>query len=364
MSYHLCKTFVLICSIHLFGQGSPGFLPLLTEQNSFASDIVLLYQQGYVNEQLSKKNLLSYIVYENKNTKRKQWLFDGFLFITAIDNQGYQYTNVGKNKSAKKREWEKVIEWNFRKDYSIDGIDKIIDEYGDESGYPIRKRKIFLSIPEPIKNRENWGALDGKKLDFHYDQDRIAACKWFISRNMEEWKKLNPTSIELGGFYWITEYAKESELIIKEIKSILNVMELKLIWIPYWGASGSSLWHEMGFDATYIQPNYFFSPEINYERLEDACNFAFENGMGLEFEFDKNLFKNKSIFLPRFNSYLFAFLINSVFNSASITYYQNGLTIKDLSDSNDPEYRDLYDSLCTYILLRQRIADNIYLGIK
>ncbi len=106
MRYHLCKTFVLICSIHLFGQGSPGFLPLHTEQNSFASDIVLLYQQGYADEQLSKKNLLSYIVYENKNTKRKQWLFDGFLFITAIDNQGYQYTSVGKDKSATIRNWE------------------------------------------------------------------------------------------------------------------------------------------------------------------------------------------------------------------------------------------------------------------
>ncbi|NNG27360.1 MAG: DUF4855 domain-containing protein, partial [Ignavibacteriaceae bacterium] len=119
MNYHLCKTLILICSIHLFSQESPGFLPLYTEQNSFASDIVLLYQQGYTDEQLSKENLLSYVVYESKSTKRKQWLFDGFLFITAIDNQGYQYTSVGKNKSAQKREWEKVIEWNFQKDSSI-----------------------------------------------------------------------------------------------------------------------------------------------------------------------------------------------------------------------------------------------------
>lgn len=361
----VCKLYILISfySFYAFGQITTGYLPLYTEHNSFASDIVLLYQQGYRSEELNKTNLLPYVIYEDRKGERKEWLYDGFLFITAIDNEGIQYTNVGKNKSAQRTEWEKVIEWNFEKNKAIDGLDKLIDEIGTEIGYPVRKRKVFLSIPEPIKNENNWGIINGKKLDFKSDEDRFMACNWFISKTIEEWKKLSPKNLEFAGYYWITEYIKDSEGIISQMKSTLSELDLKLIWIPYWGASSALKWKELGFDATYIQPNYFFSSNINFNRLEEACNFAYENGMGLEFEFDKKLFDNKSVFLPRFNAYILAFISFNVFNSASIAYYQNGLTIKSLSESRDPEYRDLYDSLSTYILLRQRAADNIFLGI-
>ena len=214
--------FVAINSVCSYAQNSSGFLPIYTDKNLFTSDIVLLYQQGYQDEQLTKNNLYPYIVYENAGKERKEWLFDGFLLLTAIDNEGFQYTNVGKSKSATKSEWEKIIKWNFKEDQAIDAINKIIDEVGDEIGDPLRKRKIFLSIPEPIKTTNAWGILNGKLLNFNNHEDRVAACKWFISRTQEEWSKLSPDNLELAGYYWTTEYLADSKKLLKEIKSTLN----------------------------------------------------------------------------------------------------------------------------------------------
>ena len=55
-------------------------------------------------------------------------------------------------------------------------LEKTIQSYKDESVALSTKRKIVISIPEPIPNQTDWGEVDDKRLDFSVKDDRIKTC--------------------------------------------------------------------------------------------------------------------------------------------------------------------------------------------
>ena len=71
-----------------------------------------------------------------------------------------------------------------------------------------------MVLPDPVIHRHYidtmssttyWGALDGRQLDFNRNEDRIAACKWYIDRVRERFARGSYEHIELAGFYWLRE---------------------------------------------------------------------------------------------------------------------------------------------------------------
>jgi Domain of unknown function (DUF4855) len=133
---------------------------------------------------------------------------------------------------------------------------------------------------------------------------------------------------------------------------------MKLYWIPYWKAERADQWASLGFDYAYQQPNYFFSRDIPFQRLDDACIFGKQNAMGMEMEFDNNVTKPE--IRNRFYDYINSFESNGVWTEKKVAYYEGGGAWLKMSQSDDPEMKKMTARLSAIIIGRQEKADKEY----
>jgi hypothetical protein len=336
------------------------YTPILQSDSLSITDLVLIYQGGTHRLPWSTDQFLPYVSYNDRERAKEQWLFDGFLFIEFKDNRGYEYAHGYKQRPARKEEWLWLIQRNFEKDVAVEALDRACADVAERIGTPARKRKIILTLPEPIIGQSDWGSLNGRALDFNKPDDRIAACAWYVDQALNAWSALSPKNLELSGFYWVAEYGSESKTILPRIGEMVRSRGRRFYWIPYWNAPLAGEWKSLGFDMAFQQPNHFFHPEVPNERLDDACSFARNHKMGLEMEFDGRALSNPGTFRPRFHSYLEFFKKNAVIDSSSIAYYEGGGALLNLAMSRNVEERSLYDMLASIVAARQYHADSLY----
>lgn len=337
------------------------YASLLQSDSLSITDLMLIYQGGTHRSAWTVDQLLPYVTYADRTGRDEHWLFDGFLFIEFKDNRGFEYAHGYKQRPARKQEWAWLLQRNFEKGVAIDALEQTCSAVANRISAPARKRKIVLTLPEPIIGQTDWGSLDGRALDFNKEEDRIAACSWYIDQVLSLWKALSPRNLELAGFYWVAEYGSESKTILPRIGELVRSRGRKFYWIPYWNAPLAGEWKSLGFDMAYQQPNHFFHPEVPDERLDDACAFARVHEMGLEMEFDARALSNPGTFRPRFYSYLEFFRKNAVIDSSSVAYYEGGGALLNLATSQKVEERSLYDLLASIVVARQHHADSLYM---
>ena len=320
------------------------------------ADMVLIYHGGvHRTFEWNKEKFLPYVIHENKQGK-KAWLFDGFLFTEFLDGKGHHFAHGNSGtKIACKPEWEWLMERQFEKNTGFSTLDQCIGEQIREMGTPPFRHKLVVVMPVPQKNQKEWGSLD-HPLDFSKDEDRIDACKWYIDRFLDNFKKENYQNIDLEGFYWVSEKDSAFRDIIVPIGDFIRSKGVRFFWIPYWTAYGFDNWKTDKFDFAYIQPNYFFKNEVNYERLDAVCAFARGTHMGLELEFDgRALADAPASKRDRLINYLDAFEENGVFKKASIAYYEGGGAFYELSRSENPLDKELVDRLSQIIVRRKKM---------
>ena len=320
------------------------------------ADMVLIYN-GAVHRPLewNKDQFLPYVVHQDQQGK-KNWLFDGFLFTEFVDGKGHYFAH-GKatDTLARRPEWEWLMECQLKKDKGLSGLDQCISEQISEMGNPPFRHKVVVVMPVPEKGQTDWGNLD-HPLDFSKDEDRIEACKWYVDRFLERYQEQGYTNFDLEGFYWVCEKDGAYRDILVPIGDYIRSKNLRLFWIPYWTAVGFDNWKTDKFDFAYIQPNYFFKNEVNYERLDAVCAFAKGTNMGLEMEFDHRALagspENKR---DRLISYIEAFEKNGVFKDASVAYYEGGGAIYEFYRSNNPQDKEIMDRLAKIIIQRKKM---------
>lgn len=321
------------------------------KENKDIRDLVLIYDGGTHRREVWNKELFdSYVVYKDKSGE-KNWLFDGFLFLEIKDGRGRGFASYYEDKAARKIEWEGLLNRYFLR--SLVSLDETIQSYKDQSIPLSTKRKVVISIPEPIPNQTDWGALNGKSLDFSVRDDRVNACKWYIDEVIKRFKKANFENLQLVGFYWLAEEATNSRTIIQELRAYCEKNGCKLNWIPYFTANGNTKWKDIGFSKAYLQPNYFFNETVPLSRLDAACDRAYDLGMGLEIEFDDRAL-SKYTFAYRLENYLDVFERRKVFEKLDIAYYQGGSSFYKLKISDDTKDNDLYHRLAKIIVARQK----------
>jgi hypothetical protein len=318
------------------------------------SDLVLIYHGSTHRPDWNANELKPYIYTQVESGFH--WLFDGFLFLEIFDKiRGYEWDPGFGHKTAGKAQWEWLLNRYFGPGKGPDALEIILDSLSLEGKSPVRTRKVVLSIPCPVAGFTDWGDINGRKMDFNKPEDQIEAVRWFIDTALEKWNSKKYKHIQLDGFYWVHEAAGKDYSIIPEIKEYLNKKDLKLYWIPYWNAEKAEHWSSLGFDFAYQQPNYFFNPKIPYQRLDDACSFASEHGMGMEMEFDNNV--SKPEFRTRYYDYIRSFKTNGIWASCQVAYYEGGGAWLKMSGSNDPEIKKMMETLSGIIINRQEKAD-------
>jgi len=318
------------------------------------TDLVLIYHGATHRPAWNENELRPYVFTENGTGFH--WLFDGFLFLEIFDNiQGYEWDPGFKFKTAAKEQWTWLLDRYFAQGRGPDALEAILDSLSANGKTPVRTRRVVISIPCPVQGFAEWGEIDGRKMDFGKAKDQIAAADWFIDKTLEKWKKKKYKHIQLDGFYWVHEAAGKDFGIIPEVKKHLKGKGLKLYWIPYWNAERADEWSSLGFDIAYQQPNYFFNAKIPSQRLDDACRFAAQHGLGMEMEFDNNVASPE--YRTRYYDYIKSYESNGIWASGKVAYYEGGGAWLKMSVSKDPEMKKMMEILTSIIIQRQERAD-------
>lgn len=148
------------------------------------TDLVLLYGGGHHRDPYAwdAERLSDYVTYTDTDGKT-HWLFDGFLLLEIMDPavgegagvkfaNGYTYNNQPL-RSATREDWQRLIDYYFADETGIGALEQVVATAAATLGEPAVKRRVVISIPEPILYRdvdskvtEYWGSVDGRSLDF------------------------------------------------------------------------------------------------------------------------------------------------------------------------------------------------------
>ncbi|MDP4184818.1 MAG: DUF4855 domain-containing protein [Bacteroidota bacterium] len=345
------------CTISCSQSKSDDVKPIIPpkyESTNPISDLVLIYDGGGQRLPWTTTRIRPYVYRENNG--KTEWLFDGYLFLEIFDSvTDYEYYPGFNRKEAGKEQWQSLIDTYFSSQRSFDALETVLEERAQKGNVPDRKRKVVVSIPTPINGFTEWGSIDGKALDFNNVNDQVRAEQWFIDEVLKRWQEKNYKHLALAGFYWVDENSNNYTNAIALTKNYLASKGFKLHWIPYWNAIGGDKWNTLGFDYAYLQPNYFFTLSIPYQRLPDACNFASIHNMGLEMEFDGRV--TQSSYRERFYSYIQAFSNSKVWDLKPVAYYEGGGAWYTMATSSDVELQKMYKKLADIIVDRQKRAD-------
>ena len=338
------------------------------------TDMVLCYGGGHARTPYywMSSRLQSYVSYTDPDNV-EHWLFDAFLFLEFADtgsggsNVSYVTGHLDSStglplNSATQDDWQTLIDYLFSDTYNLVALDKEVATVASRIGEPPTKRKVIISIPEPIQylntgdtssSRTYWGKVDNKTLDFSKTDDRVTACKWFIDKVRARFNAKNFKNIELAGFYWLAEKSTYTEAILPSVAKYLHQFKYSFNWIPYYNATGYSNWQNYGFDYAFLQPNYFFTTTIPVSRLKDAINLADKASMNLEMEFDENVLAYyASPKATRLSDYMDAFRTYDVWEKKRIAYYQGNSAVHYLRLSTNATDQELYHEFCNFVITR------------
>jgi len=336
-------------------------VPASTTQPNPIADLVLIYDGGQARQPWTVERFKPY-VYREANGKF-EWLYDGFLFLDRFAKSGSRFSPISNRRDANKADWQSLIDNYFAPDQSIAALDQLLDQLAAQGHTPLRKRKIVIALPTPITGSKpdhleissEWGELNGRKLDFHKAEDRLAAAKWYVDETLKRWGEKHYRHLELVGFYWLFERAWTTDH-PPEISHYIRAKGSSMYWIPSW-PQGRTNWQQYGFDFVYQQPNYFFHRQPTpADRLEQACDFAERCGTTMEMEFNGDLLTRPQ-FLQYFDEYLEAYKQHHVWDKRPVAYYEGAGAWLEMSKSNDPAVKKRYDALANIIVARQRKAD-------
>lgn len=318
----------------------------------FPTDMALIYH-GNTNRLAWNAEQLKPYLYTMENGK-PQWLFDGFLFLEIFRTKDGKNFDYRIQPALQRPDWEWLIQRTFRDGSGPDALEELmagLDKQGFKAPY---KRKVVLSIPNPVNDDVTWGELNGKKLDFHSTEDRVAAATWFADRMLEEWKKKNYKYLELAGFYWLRETINNDKAVdlVKAVGEYVHQKKLDFYWIPYYGAKRAGEWKNMGFDIAYQQPNYFFNLDSPHDILTGAIDFGKKANSAFEMEFDARLMTNDG-YMKKYNDYIDEFGKEGIWQHTPVAYYEGGDGWYKMSQSSDPKVRKAFQRLSDTLVVRK-----------
>lgn len=137
-------------------------------------DLVLIYDGG--EHRTVKWNAGQFADYVATDGETPEWLFDGFLFLEIHSGTGLSYASGYTPTPARKQDWITLIDKYLTPGRDIAALNECVGTMRERIPGPFHRRKIVLSLPEPIPGQTDWGEIDGRSLDFNDDADRTAAC--------------------------------------------------------------------------------------------------------------------------------------------------------------------------------------------
>ena len=317
-------------------------------------DLVLIYDGGdHRTIDWNKDKFAPYVATDAVDGKPAEWLFDGFLFLEIYCTQERGFAKWYRKEGARKEDWIGLIDQYLSPNRDITALNACVGEKRAEIGGTFHRRKVVLSLPEPIAKQTDWGELNGRALDFNNDLDRLEAVKWYIDLLIDRFTDADLENLQLSGFYWLTEQATHTRTFVRDVANYIHSKGLYFYWIPYFGSDGYTQWREFGFDYAYLQPNHFFHTHIPDSRIQEAVDLAKAAGLSNEMEFDERVMQEQGNRGERLGAYIDTFERNGLFENNNIAYYQGNDAFYQLKFGSELD-RSYFDRLSSIIARRQR----------
>lgn len=346
----------------------------------------------------------SHVVYEDKEGV-SHWLYDAFLCIDGWDPvRNLSYSLVNGRYSAVKESWEDLLEAWLGDDGALKKLDGAVGSAAAGLGNPPAPRYVVMGLPDPVRYQNfqdkdsptaYWGKLDGRTLDFADVADQEAASRWYMDRCRERFQALKLRHLELAGFYVLSEELpldpafyrtagqtygsgdtwnwehKNWETIIPDLAAYAHSCREGLWWIPYQQAPGYKVWKELGFDAAFMQPNYYWDHDSVSHPLSTTKSALQKYRMGMELEFEYSLVaavmadgrsapdgngyptfyaKDVPLLRERVRAYMQAYEETGLYGVLPLAVYSGTDAMHELAISADPGDRDMYHDLCQFII--------------
>ena len=316
----------------------------------------------------------SYVTYTD-TTGREDWLFDAFLCLefeyldTATGTKYALMADQVDGPSGGKSHWEAMLDYWFSPDNGLGALDSAISSAAGRLGKPSEKHKVIMFMPDPIPYLEArnphsshvyWGEVDGRKLDFLNDGDRLRAYRWYVDNARERFAKGKYRNLELAGFYvmsecitipsepW-TDHAKLHD-VIPPLSEYLHSVNEYLYWIPFSQGAGWRRGRELGFDYVWMQPNHFWRGDDC--PMENFVGYLRDEGVGMEFELDTKVYESNPshrTYRDRVREYIKCAKDEGIYGSQPIAYYIDSNCIHELRNSESESDRAFYHEICSFV---------------
>lgn len=310
-----------------------------------------------------KEDFKPYVSYLDKEMKRQDYMFDGFLFMPyAPQMDGATFSPTGA-KPTNKKHWETFIDRIFREGYEMSALNEAVKEAKADLPNRSYEAKAVVAIPYPRPDQSDFGDVDGDGVSENLNvseigeeqalKNRQKVVKWFIDEVNRRFDEKGYEEVSLVGFYWYNEYVSHqiSELeheLIQYTGDYVRSQDAKFQWIPYYFARGWNDWKDLGFDSALLQPNYMFHANSTVDRVDTIAQAAYDHGMGVEIEMSDAVLTNEAS-RNRYYAYLDKGFEYHYMTQSFSGFYQQVKTLLQAANSASPEAREVYDKTYQYI---------------
>ncbi len=304
----------------------------------------------------SAESLQPVITRVDESGASTDWMWDTVLFVAGgSELDGY----------PDQRSWDDLLDRLFEPDNDVAALDQAAATAKQSLNDQRHIVRVVLPIPNPVTTTAGpWGSIDGDVLDLNPTRvgektsadNRLRVVRWFVDEALRRYNAENNRHIELAGFYWMRESIapnSSDSVLVQRVSQLLRAVpeHLSFYWIPYYQAAGYQHWQSYGFEASMMQPNYFFdsslSPTDTY-RLERTATMARWSGQGVELEIDDAALTDAGA-RQKWLNYLAVDQQTGADRAIKGYYWGSRATFAAMVGSTDPDVRHMYDAAYEFI---------------
>lgn len=317
---------------------------------------VLVYTGGPQRPAYSVDDLIHLLAVVDTMGRPTGWLCDGAILLEFHAVSGRYFMPWVNGTAAGGEDWSAYLDSLFQRGGPLARLDTAAAAIGPALGTAGHRVGVVIMVPYPFVARDSL-RFEGRAYPQNSDGGRAAAAGAYVRSVTRRFRGLGLSHVDLAGFYWLNEGITASDTgLVPKVAADIHSQGSRFYWIPSYGAAGAERWRAWGFDDAWLQPNYFFHPEVPATRLDSAVTRARAAGMGLELELDRRLFDGGWQFADRLLPYLSAFEAAPDLRRHSIMIYEGAGALMQLARSKDAWHRAMYGRLVG-VLASPRPAD-------
>jgi hypothetical protein len=286
----------------------------------------------------------------DRTGKPRRWGWDAFLFLRQPAPGGGNF----EQGTATAADWRAALEDWFAPTGDVRRLADAVAATRARLGPPPTPRQAIFSLHYLRRDAPFAVGAEGENAALPPDAGRAAVVERYLEKLLRRWRALAPESLDLWGFYWMSETLPETDHdFLRTVAGAVHRRGYRLLWIPCSTAQGVEAARGLGVDVVLLQPNYAFLSQhqggVRWDRLPATARRARRLGLGVEIECDYDLDTNpwsRAIFLdylalgaPRFCGY----------GQAPRAYFQSFDVFPRCARASDPAVRAVYDAVCGYL---------------